>query len=150
MKGVYSSAAKIAALNAAKTVLYITAPSAKVVELMVFTCTDESNATNFQGQIALQNISALGTPTATAVTPTPHESGDQAAGSTTKVNVTASEPTYSTVIIQEGFPALSGFRWEPQPEERAYVAPSASVGFRFITTPTSFDSDVRLTFKEIG
>jgi hypothetical protein len=150
VKGVYSSAAKIAALNAAKTIEYITAPAAKVVEIMVFTCTDESNATNFQMQIAVQNISAIGAPTATSVTPTPHESGDQAAGSTTKVNVTASEPTYSTVIIQEGAPALSGFRWEPQPEERCYVAPSASLGFRMITTPTAFDADVRLTFKEIG
>ena len=43
-----------------------------------------------------------------------------------------------------------GYRFEPQPEERIYVAAAASVGIRMITTPTSSDFDVRLTFREIG
>jgi hypothetical protein len=150
MRGVYTSALKIAGLNAAKTVAYITAPTTKVVEIIGFTLTNESNATNFQFELAIANISSLGTPTATAVTPTPHESGDQAAGSTTKMNVTASEPTYSTTITQEGAASLVGYRHEPAPEERLYVTAATSIGFRMITTPTSFDADARLTFREIG
>jgi hypothetical protein len=150
MRGVYTSATKISALNASKTLAYITAPSGKVVEILSVIVTNESNATNFQGEIAIANISSLGTPTATSVTPTPHEAGDQAAGSTTKFNVTASEPTYGSTITQEGFASLNGYRFEPQPEERIYVASGASVGIRMITTPTSFDADVRITFREIG
>src|SRR6516225_11083214 len=106
MKGVYTSATKIAGVNSAKTLAYLTAPSNKTIEIIGVTVTDESVATNFQLEIAIANISTLGTPTATQVTPTPHEKGDQAAGSTTYFNVTAGEPTYGTTITQEGAPAL--------------------------------------------
>jgi hypothetical protein len=151
MRGVYTTAVKIASLAAAKTLAYITAPSDKVVELLSASVTNESNATNFQMQCAIANISSLGTPTATSNTPTPHEAGDQAAGSTVKVNVTASEPTYGTTITQEEAPSLVGWRWEPLSEaERIYVKGGASIGLRMVTTPTSFDADVRLTFREIG
>lgn len=151
MKGVYTVATKLAGLAAAKTLAYLTAPSNKVVELLSCTVTNESNATNFQFEIQIANISTLGTPTATSQTPTPHESGDQAAGSTVKTNVTASEPTYGSVLHQEGAPSLVGYRYEPPTEaERIYVAPGNSIGIRMITTPTSFDCDVRLTWREIG
>jgi hypothetical protein len=150
MKGVYTSVLKIAGLNSARTLGYLTAPANKVVEIIGVTVTDESLATNNQMQVAIANISALGTPTATAVTPTPHEKGDQGAGSTTAFNVTANEPTYGTTITQEGAALLVGYRHEPAPEERIYVAPSQSIGVRLITTPTAFDCDVRITFREIG
>jgi hypothetical protein len=151
MNGVYTASGKISALAAAKTLMYLTAPASRVVELIAVTVTNESNATNFQMEIAITSITTLGTPTATAVTPQKHESGDQASGTTTKLNVTASEPTYAgTATLQEGAPSLTGFRWEPQPEERIYIAPGASYGIRMITTPTSNDCDVRVTFREIG
>jgi hypothetical protein len=150
MRAVYTAALKIAGLNASKTLAYLTAPATKAVEILTATVTNESNATNFQMEVAIANISALGTPTATAVTPTPHEAGDQAAASLTKFNVTASEPTYGTTITQEGAAALVGYRHEPAPEERLIVTPGASIGFRMITTPTAFDCDVRITFREIG
>ncbi len=150
MRGVYTAATKISGLNAQKTLMYLTAPAAKVVEIIAATVTNESNVTNQQVEIQISNITTLGTPTATAVTPTPHEAGDQAAGSTVKANVTASEPTYGSVLTQEGAASLHGYRFEPQPDERIYVAPGASVGIRILTTPTAFDCDVRLTFREIG
>jgi hypothetical protein len=150
MRGVYTAVAKIAGLNAAKTLMYLTAPANRAVEIMSCTVTDESNATNFQMQVAIANITTLGTPTASAVPPTAHEAGDQAASSTVKANVTASEPTYGSTITQEGATALIGYRHEPTPEERIVVTPGASIGIRMITTPTSFDCDVRLTFREIG
>jgi hypothetical protein len=150
MRGVYTAATKIAGLNATKTLAYITAPAAKAVEIIGCTVTNESNANNFQMQIAIANITTLGSPTGTTITPTPHEKGDQAAGSTTVFNITASEPTYGTTITQEGAASLVGYRHEPAPEERLIVQPGASVGVRMITTPTAFDCDVRLTFREIG
>jgi hypothetical protein len=149
-RGVYTAVYKIAGLNASKTLMYLTAPSTKAVEIIGVTVTNESNATNQQNQVAIANISTLGTPTATAVTPTPHEAGDQAAGSTVKANVTASEPTYGTTITQEGFASVVGYRHEPAPEERLIVTPGSSVGIRMITTPQAMDTDIRLTFREIG
>ncbi len=150
MKGVYTSVLKCASLASSRTLMYLTAPSTKVVEILSVTVTNESNATNFQMEIAIANISTLGSPTGTSVTPTPHEKGDQAAGSTTVGNITASEPTYGTTITQEGAASVVGYRHEPQLEERIYVQPSASIGVRMITTPTSSDFDVRVTFREIG
>lgn len=151
MKGVYTATQKISALAAAKTLMYITAPSDRIVEILSATVTNESNATNFQFEAQLANVTTLGTPTATTVTPTPQEKGDQAAASTVKANVTASEPTYGSALHQEGAASLVGYRFEPPTElERIYIAPSQTVGLRMITTPTSFDCDVRITFREIG
>lgn len=151
MRGVYTATNQITGLNASKTLMYITAPSTKIVEILGFTVTDDNNATNFQMLVGCYNISTLGTPTATAVTPTPHEAGDQAAASVVKANVTASEPTYGTEITQEGAASLVGYRFEPPTEaDRLYVTAGASVGWRMMNTPTSFNADIRLTFREIG
>lgn len=150
MRGVYTATFKLSGLNAQKTMMFLTAPAAKVVEVIACTVTNESNVTNQQFEVQIANITTLGTPTATAVTPTPHEAGDQAAGSTVKANVTASEPTYGSAMTQEGAASLPGYRFEPQPDERIYVAPGASIGIRMMTTPTAMDTDIRLTFREIG
>src|SRR5260370_3961784 len=98
MRGVYTAASKISGLNAQKTLMYLTAPAAKVVEIIAATVTNESNVTNQQVEIQIANITTLGTPTATAVKPTPHEARHHAAGSTVKGNVTASDPSYSTAL----------------------------------------------------
>lgn len=150
MRGVYTANQRIVGLNAAKTILYITAPANVAVEILSLSVTNDSNATNEQERISLKRISVLGTPTGTAVTPTPHEAGDQAAGSVINTNITASEPTYGAIVIQEGFSSLGGYYFDPVPEERPVLKGSASLGVFFESTPTSFNCDVRFTFREIG
>src|SRR5688500_16898582 len=112
MRGVYTAKIKISGLAAAKTLMYITAPAAKVVEILGAIITNASNETNEQCEATLQRISALGTPTGTALTPSKHENGDQAAGSTAVGNITASEPTYAanSEVGYEGFASLAGYR----------------------------------------
>jgi hypothetical protein len=155
MRGVYTAAAKAPGTTSSGTLAYITVPSGKVVEILAITVTNESDATNYQMEIQLCPITTLGmTSNYTSVTPQKHEAGDQAAGST--VNIASSnsrtEPTtYGTPLTQEGAASVVGYRHEPQPEERIYVANSASFGVRLITTPgASTDFDVRMTFREIG
>lgn len=156
MRGVYTASVKIAAVTAAKTLIYLTAGANGIIaELLSASVTNESNATNWQGEILLARISTLGTPTATAITPKPHEQHDQAAGSTLKSNVTASEPTYETVGWQEGFASVSGWYWPApgrDPEERLYVSNGDTWGIKLVTITggVSTDLDVRLTFREIG
>jgi hypothetical protein len=153
MKGVYTSGGKVAANAAARTLAYLTAPAAKVVELLSVTLTNESNATNFQMEAQIANITTLGSPSNfTNPTPTPHEKGDQASGSTFGLGANNSgEPTtYGSVITQEGATSLIGYRHEPQPEERIYVAPGATIGLKLTTTPPATDFDVRVTWREIG
>lgn len=152
MRGVYTASYRISGLAAAKTLMYLTAPASAVVEILSASVTNEANETNEQILCTFQKIGTLGTPTATTVTPAKHEDGDQAAGSTVKANVTASEPTYTadTEIAREGTSSLGGWFYTPVPEERKYVPPSGSIGLRVINAPTSFDAVVRLTFREIG
>lgn len=151
MRGVYTASAKITALAAAKTVMYVTAPSNKIVEVLSATLTDENNATNFQFRGSFTRVAAVGSPSGTAVTPQPHESGDAAAGSTVVANIT-NEPIYfGTDLWTESAPSLFGWKHEPvRDDEKLYITPGQTLGLRIITTPTSFDCDVRWTFKEIG
>lgn len=153
MRGVYESGISIAALAAAKTLLYITAPSSKVLEAIGSNVGNSgSNVTNQQLKALWQRITTLGTPTGTSITPTPTEKGDQAAGATVVGNITASEPTYGSglTIGQRGFASLGGYDPSFLPEERFYVAPSDSWGLRMISTPTAFDCEVSVRHREIG
>jgi hypothetical protein len=153
MRGVYESGISIASLAAAKTLLYLTAPSSKVLESIGTNLGDSgSNVTNQQLKALWQRITTLGTPTATAITPTPTEKGDQASGATVAGNVTASEPTYGAglTIGQRGFSSLGGYDPAFLPEERFYIAPGDSWGLRMISTPTAFDCEVSNRHREIG
>ena len=159
MKGVYTAQYRIAALAAAKTLMYLTSTSSKVVEVLSSSLTNESNETNEQIVCCIQRITTLGTPTATIVTPAPQESGDQAATITVKANVTALEPTYGAsgqgadivgMVGGEGASSLAGWFYDPLPEERFSIPPSASAGLRILVAPTAFDAVVRMTFREIG
>jgi hypothetical protein len=153
MRGVYESSIRISALAAQRTLMYITAPSNRVVEILSVAVTNESNTTNQQLECTLQRISSLGTPTGTSITPTPMEQNDQASATVTVGNITASEPTYAagTEIGREGWPTLGGYRFQPVPEERPVIAGGVSWGLRLINqTPTAFDCVVRVVFRDIG
>lgn len=153
MKGVYDAVIKISSLAATKTLIYITAPSSMVVEILSAEISNATNETNEQLEACLKRIGTLGTPTATTLTPSKHENGDAAASSTAKGNVTASEPTYTanTEIGYSGFASLAGWRYDPIPEERPIIQPSGSMGLLLVTsTNTAFDALCRVTFREIG
>lgn len=153
MRGVYVANVQISALVAAKTLMYITAPSSAVVEILSASVTNETNETNEQLNCCLQTVNTLGTPTATTLTPSKTEAGSSSATSTVKGNVTASEPTYvsNTQIGILGFSSLAGWFYNPLPEERPVIAPSATWGLRLLTaTNTAVDAVVSITFREIG
>lgn len=159
MRGVYTAAYRISGVTTGKTLMYITAPSNKVIEILSASVTNESNETNEQFLCGLQRVTALGTPTATTVTSKPHETGDQAASSTVKANVTGSEPTYPAIsggadipgaFGLEGASSLGGWYFDPTPEERLIVPGGETLGLRSVNTITSTDLVVRLTFREIG
>lgn len=152
MRGVYRANIKISALAAAKTLIYLTAAAGKVVEILSVFVTNSSNATNQQLEAQFAKITALGTPTATAITPTPTEQGDQAATTVVKGNVTASEPTYSSTVTfgYQGFATVGGYQYAPVPEERNYITNGDSWGLRMLSTPAAFDCEIEVSFREIG
>lgn len=153
MRGVYTAVAQATGITTGATLIYITVPSNKVVEILSASITNSNNVVNQQLEAVLQTVNSLGTPTASTLTPTPQERGDQAAGSTVKGPVTASEPSYlsNTQMGLRGFPSLGGYFYEPTPEERPIVAGGATIGLRLLTSsPTSFNADATITFRELG
>lgn len=160
MRGVYEANYRLSGVNSARTLGYITVPSTIVVDILSAKITNESNETNEQLSAIWQRVTTLGTPTATSVTPAKKEKGDQAAASTVKMNVTASEPTYGSVaqsaaIVDghelQGFPSLSGAIQAPTPEERFTIPPSDTYGLRLLIAPSSaIDIDVSILFQEKG
>lgn len=154
MRGVYTTAVQVTNITAGKTLAYVTAPSNKVCEILSATVSGVgSNVTLQNLDVGLFNVTSLGTPTATSNTPQPEEPGDQAAGSTVKTNVTASEPTYGTTPIdRQGGPNLgAGYQFCPVPEERPIIPGGATVGLRLLNSSlTSQDLNVQIKFREIG
>lgn len=155
MRGLYTAGYNATGVNSSpRTLMYITAPSGKVVELIEAHVTIHST-TDGQIEVAIQRITTLGTPTATAVTPTPHELGDQAAGSTVAANVTMDEPVYTAgkFFNLQSQPSRSGWHWYSTQVRgnQIYVAHTASIGLLLnagITVSTIVDLSV--TFREIG
>ena len=159
MRGVYRANYRISGVTTAKTLLYITVPSTIVVDLLSGSVTNESSETNEQILCVLQRVTTLGTPTATTITPTKSEKGDQSAASTVKANVTASEPTYGAIAQGAGIvdvdgcvgvPSLSGWFYSPTPEERQTIAPGDTWGIRLVNTIASADLCIQLNFQERG
>jgi hypothetical protein len=160
MRGVYDAPYRIAGLNSARTLLLVTAPATAIVEILSTELTDENNATNQQLTMCWQRVTSLGTPTATTITPSKTETGDQAAASTVKANVTASEPTYGAaaqggaIVNMHGLtsgPSVGGLFYDPIPEKKFTIAPGETWGLRLLNAPSaSFDASVNASFREIG
>lgn len=151
-RGVYTAGGKISGVTAAKTLFYLTAPTNNCVRILSAYVTNSNNETNEQCEIAWQAIGTLGSPTATALTPTKHNGGDQAASTTAALNVTASEPTYSsnTQLAYYGFASLNGYAFQPTPDEAPILKGGVSWGLRLLNNPSSVDLVVNVTFEEIG
>lgn len=158
MRGTYTASYQITGVNASKTLLYITAPSTAVVELFSAKVTNANIAAIENLDIGIAKITTLGTPTATTLTPKPTEGGSNASGSTVKGNVTGSEPTYEVdgssiaqFVDRQGFNNQVGYFYDPLPEERQVVAPSATYGIKLFTSPTNtYTLNVEITYREIG
>ena len=153
---VYTSSHKTSGnISTAKTLAYITSPSTAVVRLLRAEVVAPDDDVNEQMDIGLQKITTLGTPTASSVTPTKHEAGDAAAGSTTKFDVTASEPTYGSadvdVVGRKGSPSLAGWSYMPSEKEELVIPPSTTWGLRLLTNlNTGKLLTILLTFGEVG
>jgi hypothetical protein len=150
MRGVYTAQISFS-LDTARTLLYVQAPSGKVVEVLSAAVTQSGGSSQLLA-CALQRISSLGTPQATAVTASPHESGDQSAGSTIEGNVTDSEPTYGGDRFNlRGFVSVAGWFFDPVRDGQVFVAPGGALGLRSLANATSaLDVRVELAFREIG
>lgn len=151
MRGVYTSEAKLSAWAVARGLILIQAPAGKVVEIISAHIGDVgTNVTNQQLEARLSRVTTLGSAAGTANTPNPEEVGDQAAGSTIITGLTTDITTYGANIDHQGFASLAGYQFNPLPEERPIIQPSAYLILALVVAPTSFDAVVQVKFREIG
>lgn len=150
-RGIYR-ANDTATITTSCTLLYITAPSNKIVKVLSAYVTNNSNETNEQLDVYWQLVGTLGTPTATTLTPTKTEQGDQAAGSTVKSFVTASEPTLTanTKYHRLGVPSIGGWRYEPIEGKELVIAGAATWVLFLGAAPSSLVLAVECEFQEVG
>lgn len=152
MQGVYTFQAQITSVTAAKTLLYIAPSATQAMEILSAKVTQTNVTAAEQLECMISRITSIGTPTATAVTATLTEPTTAAFGGTAKANVTASEPTYGGVQLdQNGWPNVSGYFYDPLPEERVTIAPGAYVGLKLLSTPSNtYTLDVTMTVRCLG
>lgn len=152
MRGVYTAHIDISAINNDISLMTVRAPSTAIVEVISVAVSNLDSEVSEQLSIAFTRVTTYGSPTGTTVTPEKHEAGDQAAASTVLGNLSGEPTAYASVPLdKQGVNALSGYRYDPMPEERPTIAPSAAIGVRLLTTPsTPFDCSVAVVFREIG
>lgn len=151
MRGVYTAHYDIAGISSAKTLMLLTAPSSAVLEIIGVHTTNLDVETSEQLSIGLYRVSTIGSPTGTSVTPEKHEAGDAVAAATVLANLSAEPTTYaSNPIDKQGVNNLAGYHYDPIPEERPIVAPSAAIGVRLLVAPSSFNCSIMIIYREIG
>jgi hypothetical protein len=152
MRGVYEASIHIAGLNGLKTLILLEVPAGKTLEILSASVTNATNNTNQQLEAGFYNVTTLGSPAGTSVTPWQNEQGDAASSVTVLANLTAEPTTYNaTSFAGMGFASLAGWQYQPVPEERLIMSPSKNWGLRLTdTAPTAFDCDARVSWREIG
>lgn len=151
MRGVYTAEIVISSLSTAKTILYLQAPSTACLEILSVSTSNLTSETSEQLSIGLYNVTTIGSPSGTSITPEKHENLDAAASCTAAGDLSVEPSAYSSKGIDvQGINNLSGYRYDPMPEERPIVGPSRAIGVRMLTAPTSFDCRVQVVFREIG
>lgn len=150
MRGQYDAVAKMSSIAASKSLMMLTAPSAVNCRITSVKITTASTL-NQQLEATFVRVTTVGSAAGTSVTPTKGEPGDQASGATVIANLTAEPTTYSSALFDDqGFSSQAGYFYQPIPEERPLIAGGASVGLRMISTPSSTDFEVAMSWIEEG
>lgn len=134
------------------TLAYFTAATNQSLFVTAAKVTARSDATNEQIRLVFQRISALGSPTATAVIPRPLGDQDNAAAFSAAIEVTAGEPTYAsnTEINEDSGPSVTGWRYNPVVDERLEIRGGDSWGLRLLQAATDRDYTVVIIVAEVG
>jgi hypothetical protein len=162
MQQTYEVVADIAALAAAKTLIFITAN--KLTEIIYASVTNADTEASEQIECSIHKVETLGSPVGTAVTPTivdgsrgtmvsgvyvPHP-----AAATVKVNLTVEPTTYTSApaeeIGHEGGPSVGGWYYSIPDKARKKIPAGESWGLRLLSTPMAFNAVARVVFREIG
>ena len=142
MKGTYTVTGKVTGISTNRTLLMLQAPADRVSKLIA---AEVSAPAGLKLDCSVAKItSGFGSASATSVTPAKHESNDQNAGSSVKVDVSANEPTYSTTEAygRKAPNSAGGWFFDRGHEDQVFLEPGEAWAFAFGTA-----SPARLTFS---
>lgn len=150
MRGVYTGYFAHSALAAAKSLIIVTAPASRAVEILKASVTNRTQETNEQLEIGIYRASGGTRGTPTAMTPSPCEVNDGAAASLVE-HTWGTDPTVGVPLDVQGVAGLSGYFYDPTPEERIVLPAAGIIVLRIVTaTFTAFDAVAMIRFREIG
>jgi len=151
MRGVYTASIDISGLSVAKTLILLQASATSVLEILSVHLTNQNSETNEQWAVGFYHVTTVGSPTGTSITPEKHEKLDASSVATVLGNLTVEPTLYSSrPIDKEGISSLSGYHYDPIPEERPIVPPSGAIGLFISTVPTATDVTANIIYREIG
>ena len=152
MQGVYTFQYQITGVNSARTLLYLAPSATQTMEILSAKVTQTNITASEQLECMISRITSIGGPTSTTIAATLTEGTTAAFGGTAKANVTASEPTYGSVQLdQNGWPNVGGYFYDPLPEERVTIAPGAYVGLKLLSSPVNtYTLDCTMTVRCLG
>lgn len=131
-----------------RTLIEFTNASTKVCEVLRAWVTQTNSEVSTQEEVEMIRKSAAGT--GTSATPAPTDGSDTAFGGSARVNCTA-EGTTGTRVWREGMNILSGWLYQPVPEERIVVPGSGILALRWAQTPeAAIDVTAGMVLREIG
>lgn len=152
MRGVYTIESRIPSVSAAKTLLYLEAPSNAVLEILSASVTNMNNDTSEQLEIGLYRVTNNSGVSGSGVNPYKHEPSDAATSAIAIADLGAEPASYNTgALDSKGWNNLGGYYFDPIPESRPIIPPTGAIGIRLITAAdTAFKGSVTLTYREIG
>ena len=151
MRGVYTAHITISNLSTAISLMTLEAPATACLEILSVSITNLDTEISEQLVVGLFNITTKGSLAGTTVTPEKHENLDASSTATILGNITVEPNTYATnPIDKQGINNLSGYRYDPMPEERPIVGPSKLMGLKMLVAPSSFNCCIQIIYREIG
>jgi hypothetical protein len=149
----YTAVMNGVAITAAAEIFFVEAPTDSAIILHEFKLTQDAFTTSEQLALKVYRTATDQGAKGTAITPTPLNVGDVAAGQTVQSAI-LSAATFATpgvMLLRDAQNVLNGFHWLPTPEARIVISPGGYVVFKLETAPSvSMTFSGYITFEEIG
>lgn len=153
MGRMYTAVMNGVAISAAAEIFFVEAATDVTIVLHEFKLTQDVFVTSEQLALKCFRTATDQGAKGTAITPTPHNEGDVAAGETVQSAILTGD-TFATpgvMLFRDAQNVLNGFHWLPTPETRIVISPGGYVVFKLETAPSeSMTFSGYVTFEELG
>ena len=153
MGRMYTAVMNGVAIAAASEIFFVEAPADSAIVLHEFKLTQDASTTSEQLALKCYRTATDQGAKGTALTPSPLNVGDVAAGHTVQsaILTAATFATPGVMLFRDAQNVLNGFHWLPTPESRIIISPGGYVVFKLETAPAaSLTFSGYVTFEEIG